>query len=144
MPEQAQEHQQRFTASFDCLPAVLDWVDGRSRELRLPITVLLKLRLVCEELFINTVRHGHNGGSGAAVQLSLRRGPDHVELGLEDHAPAYNPFERLDLSEHEQPVMDRPVGHLGLVLVGSVAAGLRYERVGEANRLRVMLRCESD
>src|SRR3970040_70432 len=55
----------------------------------------LRLNLVLEELFTNTVRHGHGKDSDAPVWVTLARGSDAVGVVYEDTAPPFNPYARL-------------------------------------------------
>src|SRR3954465_12741967 len=50
----------------------------------------LKLNLVIEELFTNTVRHGHRGDCEAPVWVSIAAGPAAVHVTYEDTAPPFN------------------------------------------------------
>src|SRR3982751_1678448 len=79
----------------------------------------LRLSLVLEELFTNTVVHGHGGGSDAPVRLALRLDAARVELAYEDRAPPFDPLDHLARSPVEPAagVVDRPIGHLGIPLI---------------------------
>ncbi|HET9650594.1 MAG TPA: ATP-binding protein, partial [Usitatibacter sp.] len=54
--------------------------------------VQLKANLVLEELFLNTVKHGHRGGSDAPVWITLVGSGRRVRIVYEDVAAPYNPF----------------------------------------------------
>ena len=58
----------------------------------LPKDSSLKANLVVEELFLNTVKHGHKGGSEAPVWITLSASDGEVSLTYEDRAPPFNPF----------------------------------------------------
>jgi anti-sigma regulatory factor (Ser/Thr protein kinase) len=47
-----------------------------------------------EELFLNTVKHGHRGGSDAPVWITMEAADGSVSLTYEDRAPPFNPFRR--------------------------------------------------
>src|SRR5437879_4844544 len=68
----------------------------------------LRLNLVLEELFINTVNHGHRGDCDAPIWILLDAQPQAVQLTYEDTAPPFNPFAyRVEMGK---------VGGLGVLL----------------------------
>src|SRR3954467_95733 len=54
----------------------------------------LRLNLVLEELFTNTVHHGHGGDSDAPVWMMLSSDHEGVHVIYEDTAPPFNPYAR--------------------------------------------------
>jgi anti-sigma regulatory factor (Ser/Thr protein kinase) len=102
----------------------------------------LRLTLVVEELFTNTVMHGHGGDSDAPVRIVLRADPSRVELCYEDSAPPFDPLDHVARSPIEPPadVADRPVGQLGIALVVSLVESASYLREDGRNCLRLALR----
>ena len=55
----------------------------------------MRLLLIVEELFTNTVRHGHGGDCDAPIGVTLGAAAAHVELAYEDTAPPFDPIEHL-------------------------------------------------
>jgi serine/threonine-protein kinase RsbW len=88
----------------------------------------LRLSLIVEELWTNTVVHGHGGGSDAPVKLSLRVDPARVSLDYADTAPPYDPLAWLSQGQAAlaADLADRPVGQLGITLVAELATQLSY------------------
>ena len=101
----------------------------------------LRLLLLVEELFTNTVMHGHGGGSAAPVRLELRADPDRVFVTYADTAPAFDPLAWLATGQAAlaADLADRPVGQLGIALVEQMATRLSYERKDGWNCLRLEL-----
>ncbi|HYB44131.1 MAG TPA: ATP-binding protein [Candidatus Methylomirabilis sp.] len=99
----------------------------------------LRLTLLVEELFVNTVTHGHGGDSEAPVELTLDVGPGRIALVYEDTAPPYDPFVAVTPPDEAAGVEERPVGGLGVFLVSSLARGIRYNRTGGKNRIDLVL-----
>lgn len=101
----------------------------------------LRLAFIVEELFTNTVMHGHGGDCPAPVTLGLGFDADVVSLDYADSAPAYNPLDHF----HGEPsgiattLTMRPVGGLGAYLVGQLIETGRYSREGERNILHLRL-----
>ena len=101
----------------------------------------LRLSLVLEELFTNTVMHGHGGGSDAPVRIGLRVDPSHLELTYEDSAPPFDPLDHVARSpiDPDAGVSDRPIGQLGIALVINMAERVGYERADGWNRIWLAL-----
>lgn len=95
----------------------------------------LKASLVLEELFLNTVKHGHRGGSEAPVWITLEREDGRVRIVYEDVAAPFNPFAQppRDLakavSHHERE------GGLGVVLANALSSSADYAYLFGRNRI---------
>ena len=99
----------------------------------------MRLRLVVEELFVNTVTHGHGGDSDAPVDISIRLAGDRVVLTYVDVGPPFDPFSETPTPAVDAGLDDRRVGGLGVFLVTRFASRYEYARAGEANRVTVEL-----
>lgn len=100
----------------------------------------LRLNLVLEELFTNTVRHGHGGDSSAPVWVSLVREGEHVRLTYEDSAPPFNPYARLPTASPDTSLQTRKLGGLGVLLTREMAASRDYAYLFGRNRIRLSLK----
>ena len=101
----------------------------------------LRLVLIIEELFTNTVTHGHRGDSDALVVIALTRTMTTLELCYEDAAPPFDPLTRIDAgaASLSEPVEARPLGGLGIHLVGRYASEARYAYEEGRNRLWITM-----
>jgi serine/threonine-protein kinase RsbW len=100
----------------------------------------LKANLVVEELFLNTVKHGHRGGSDAPVWITLEATNGAVSLTYEDRAPPFNPFARATREMLEALAETRREGGLGVILAHGLTASADYAYVFGRNRIRLTLR----
>jgi len=130
------------TVRRQCIPARMDafislatFADIAARDAGFARDDALRLRLVLEELFTNTVHHGHGGDSDQPVDVALDVMPGQIRLTYEDTAPAFDPR----TPPAQRPAEERSVGQLGLALVRSMARELSYERIGDRNRLSLLL-----
>jgi len=98
-----------------------------------------KLTLIVEELFTNTVTHGHRGDSTAPVQISLEDTAAGVELTYEDSAPQYDPVAASRRTNIESTINERRVGGLGVFLTISLTNGAVYRFVEGRNRISLTL-----
>lgn len=139
-PDGAEVH--RFRARMDDLGAACDAVAAFCARQGVAHDDMLRLTLLVEELFTNTVDHGHGGDSDAAVQLALAAEPTRLHLHYQDEAPPFNPLQPPDAPP---PVLDgdagaRLVGGLGLLLLRQMAHEVAHDPVPGGNRLRLVLR----
>jgi serine/threonine-protein kinase RsbW len=101
----------------------------------------LRLTLVLEELFTNTVTHGHRGDCDAPLRVALSCTASHLLLLYEDSAPPFDPLSGLDEAARQVdlPAEQRRDGGLGMLLVAQWASSMRYAHDEGRNRLWVEL-----
>ncbi|MFI4979515.1 MAG: ATP-binding protein [Nevskiales bacterium] len=133
---------QSFAARSESLPALMDFIALRSSNLGLPRGTSLRLQLVAEELFTNTFRHGQAASISRTVTLCIEQAGEDIELTYEDGELAWDPLSHRDYTHLQLPLVQRPVGGLGVLLVDAFAERVQYERVQERNRVRVWVRCD--
>ena len=114
----------RVTAQLQQLASVMNWLEYSGRRLELDPELLLRLQLVAEELFLNTVQHGHPRDPD--IELGLCAGEGEVLLTYADHAPAFDP--------HSRPLPPDPQrGGVGLALIRQLPDHVDYQRRGGQN-----------
>ena len=122
-----------------------DWKKARAfiedfcRGAEIPRDSCLKANLVIEELFLNTVKHGHRGGSEAPVWITLSASEGEVSLIYEDRAPPFNPFARATREMLEALAETRREGGLGVILAHGLTSSADYAYVFGRNRIRLTL-----
>ena len=120
-----------FLARLAELRRIGGFVDGYCAETGLARERCLRLNLVLEELFINSVNHGHRRDCDAPIWITLETQPQAVQVTYEDTAPPFNPF--------VHAVQTRKVGGLGVLLARELAASRDYAYLFGRNRLRLAL-----
>jgi len=131
------ERRQTFRARLDEGPTLAAFIERAVAGMGARLS--MRLRLVVEELFVNTVTHGHGGDSDAPVDISIFVGDDRVVLTYVDVAPPFDPFAEVHAPTADAALDDRRVGGLGVFLVTKFATRYEYARAGEANRVTVEL-----
>lgn len=126
--------EETFPARADAWPALRAFVTQAGGASGLARATCLRLTLLVEELFTNTVRHGHGGDSAAEIRLTLVPAGTGVRVVYEDSAPPHDPFAAVSPPE-AAALEERPVGGLGVFLVSSLAREVRYARAGGRNRV---------
>jgi anti-sigma regulatory factor (Ser/Thr protein kinase) len=100
----------------------------------------LRLNLVLEELFINTVRHGHGGDCDAPVWMMLDADELNVHVTYEDIAPPFNPYAHLPESPADSTPETHKIGGLGVLLTKELAATRDYAYLFGRNRIRLAMK----
>ena len=120
-----------FLARLAELRRIGSFLEGFCAETDLARERCLRLNLVLEELFVNTVHHGHRGDSDAPIWIVLDAQAQAVQVTYEDTAPPFNPFAyRVEMGK---------VGGLGVLLTRELAAAREYAYLFGRNRIRLSL-----
>lgn len=123
-----------FLARLAELRRIAAFVEAFCSEHGIPRERGLRLNLVLEELFVNTIRHGHRGERDAPVWVTLRVDGEAVHLTYEDTAGPFNPYAHLPAQKARGKV-----GGLGLLLTRELAASRDYAYLFGRNRIRLAL-----
>jgi len=128
-----------FPARLARLGEVRGFVEAFCTENHIARDPCLRLNLVVEELFTNTVKHGHAGDCDAPVWLQLQAEDGGVRLVFEDSAPPFNPYARLPLESPDSTLEMRKLGGLGVLLTRELASTRDYAYLYGRNSLRLRL-----
>ena len=115
------------------------FIDGFCAAAAVAREACLKANLVLEELFLNTVKHGHNGGSDAPIWIHLTAHEGRVELTYEDRAAPFNPFAPGTHDMLQALSSMRREGGLGVLLAQGLTARAEYAYLFGRNRIRITL-----
>jgi serine/threonine-protein kinase RsbW len=121
-------HVETFPAKMSAVPAVTAFTARACLAAGLARDASLRLTLLVEELFTNTVAHGHGQDSEAPVRVAFDVTPGRVGLLYEDTGPPHDPFAAVAPPDETAEVEDRSVGGLGLVLIAALATEAHYRR----------------
>ncbi len=100
-------------------------------------TLYQTLRLVLEEVLVNTFHHGYGDEAGRPVRVELVLKGDRLRIVVEDEAPPFNPFVEAPPPDLESDLEHREPGGLGIFLVQSLMDGVAYRWTGRGNRLEL-------
>lgn len=113
--------------------AVVAAVEGE----RLDPETLMHLELCLEEAAVNVCDYAYPAAEGSLV-VRAWRAPERLTLQVEDHGVAFDPLS-LAPPDTEASLEERPIGGLGVHLIRRLMNEVRYERIGEANVLTMVL-----
>jgi serine/threonine-protein kinase RsbW len=124
-----------FAASYAASRDACALAEAWARSAGLPEVLVLRLVLVIEELFTNTIKHGYCGESNHPVQISLGCLDGMALLNYSDRAPLFDPI-------HTRPSlpMDTPpdqVGGMGLQLIQTLGCNASFVYEGGWNITRL-------
>ena len=133
-----------FAARRAALPAAAAFVDAFCDRNRIGRADALRLTLVVEELFTNSITHGYGAECDAPIEIALAAAPGEIALLYEDAARPYDPLSRYAAAPDHLlgTVESRPAGGLGIHLVRELVASARYAREAERNRLWLRMVCQ--
>ncbi|HSN20718.1 MAG TPA: ATP-binding protein [Usitatibacter sp.] len=115
------------------------FIDGFCAAAAVAREARLRANLVLEELFLNTVKHGHGGGSEAPVWIGLEAQDGRVQVTYEDRAPPFNPFAPGTHDMLQALAGVRREGGLGVLLAQGLTARAEYAYLFGRNRIRITL-----
>jgi serine/threonine-protein kinase RsbW len=125
----------RFSARMSALPEVLGCVRQACRDAGIVAPAALRIELVVEELFTNTVRHGYRGECDHPVWLHALPAPGALCLTYQDAAAAFDP---LAPDFHAQTPAVDCIGGQGIRLIRSLASSIAYRRADDRNILTLL------
>lgn len=120
-----------FLAHRAELQRIGSFIEQFCQEIEVPREKCLRLNVVLEELFVNTVTHGYGTDTDAPIWITLEPKASGVQVTYEDTAPAFNPLAyRVEIGK---------VGGLGVLLTRELADKRDYAYVFRRNRVRLSL-----
>ena len=93
----------------------------------LPADVRRSLNVALDELLANALSHGRTGRDPCSVTVEVKLDEERVTVILTDDGTPFDPFGR-DAPDTTLSVEERPIGGLGLHLVGQLMDQVSYER----------------
>jgi len=123
----------RFPARMDSMAEIRAFVEEACTTAVIGREDCLKVLLIVEELFTNTVTHGYREESESPVWIAFAPCDTGFTLRYEDAAPPHNPFGEYRPMDTAVLVAQQPVGGLGLKLIRSLVRDASYSREGGRN-----------
>ena len=101
-------------------------------------TPSLRLNLILEELFTNTVNHGHRGDGDFLIWISLSEYDRKVAVTYLDQGLPFNPL-AMSKAQLDVPPDERKIGGLGVYLTRELTLDSSYAYLYGRNRLRLVM-----
>ena len=100
---------------------------GFAEEHALPEAVRRSLNIALDELLANALSHGRMGLDPCFVTVEVELDQERVTVTLTDDGTPFDPFEQ-DAPDTTLSVEERPIGGLGIHLVGQLMDQVSYQR----------------
>ena len=104
-----------------------------------PTALTFQVNLAIEELWLNVLHYGHDGGSHE-VKIRLTSEAEALTIEITDDGKPFDPLNDAVLPDVTVALDERDVGGLGIYLVRKMMDELRYERENGKNRLTMVKR----
>jgi serine/threonine-protein kinase RsbW len=100
---------------------------GFAEEHALPAAVRRSISVALDELLANAVSHGGTGRDACSTTVEVELDQERVTVILTDDGTPFDPFGR-DAPDTTLSVEERPLGGLGIHLVGQLMDQVSYQR----------------
>lgn len=126
-----------FPAKMAELRTLRGFLEGFCARAGIATDDCLRVNLMLEELFTNTVRHGYRGECDAPIWVTLACEAGGLRVTYEDSAPPFNPWVGLPEFAPDATLRSRKVGGLGVLLTRKLANSRDYAYLYGRNRIRL-------
>lgn len=132
------EFDESFPATAKGLHAALDAIERFCATRHLDPPLLSRTRIIVEELFTNTIKHGHGGECERPVRLGLAIDPV-LRLTFEDDAAHFDPTKWMHRhAPNVRPDM-RPEGQAGIAMILGLSSEVVHVARPNGNRLTITI-----
>ncbi len=119
------------------------WLQEHAQRWEVPETAVMRLDLCLNEAVANSLTHGGPGVLLVPLELALQYAEDgdtsSVTLSVDDGGMPFDPTTSA-LPPQARSLVDASPGGLGMRMLRSTADALRYQRLGDKNRLAIEVR----
>ncbi len=123
-------------ATRAALSTCLDGIGQFAEAGKLDADLTARLRIIVEELFLNTIKYGYGGECQRPVRLRLSHAAA-LTLIYEDDAPSFDPTRWTAAHDQSITVADLREGQAGIALLFGLASSVTYQGRTGGNRLVV-------
>ena len=114
-------------------------IEDFGRDDNWPESLTYQVHLALEELWLNVVNYGHDGGFHE-VEIELTSEPSAVTIHITDDGKPFDPLHEAPNPHVDDALDDRPIGGLGVYLVQTMMDEMEYKREEGKNRLTLVKR----
>ena len=105
---------------------------GFAEENALPVDIRRSISIALDELLTNSLTHGSTGRDPCSVSVEVQLDEERVTVTVTDDGMPFDPFAR-DAPDTTLSVEERPIGGLGIHLVGRLMDEVSYQRREDHN-----------
>jgi serine/threonine-protein kinase RsbW len=116
------------------LTRVRDAVDRLGAECRLAAGIVEDMQVALDEVLTNILNYAYTDQGEHEIRVRLRIVDGALEAMVEDDGKPFNPLQMAP-PDTRAPLRERRIGGVGLHFVRNLMTDVRYDRVGDRNRL---------
>jgi serine/threonine-protein kinase RsbW len=128
---------QTFSRNVSDYTRVAREVEHFCAENALPASTSFKVRLILEEVVLNLIDHA-KGWLTDRINVSIDLEPGRIVLVLEEDSAPFDP-RKAPAFDQAKPLEERGPRGMGIHLLRTMAESVAYERIGNCNRLQVVI-----
>jgi serine/threonine-protein kinase RsbW len=102
----------------------------------IPDPLLHQLELALDEIVTNVISYGYADDAPHVIRVDVGVHGEELTATVEDDGLPFNPLDRA-APDTTAPIEDRAIGGLGIHLVRELMDRVRYDRIGDRNRLTI-------
>ena len=129
----------QFVARMDRFTDIRSFVEAFCLLAQATRLTSLRMTLIVEELFTNSVQHGYGGDGDNPIWLGISYRNGEMEITYEDAAPPYDPFQGPPKPFVSSDGNSARLGGWGLGLVKGLGNRVSYTRADDRNRICLTL-----
>ena len=129
-----------IAARLEEVQRACDFVVEAAERAGLDERAIYHCQMAVDEALTNVIEHGYAfHDEGNAIELTCQVTPDRFLITIEDSSPAFNPLTH-EAPDPDEPLDSREPGGWGIYFIRKLMDDVRYERVGNRNRLTLVKR----
>lgn len=128
----------KITNDLAQMQMLLEEFSLRIESIGLTLSSLRKVKLVIEELLINTINYGYTDKKQGVIELKIIPNRKSLRLEICDDAVAFNPMASREHTE-ARCIEDLKIGGLGLIIVRKSCGRIKYKRHDNKNYLSLTI-----
>ena len=122
------------------LSRIAEAVEAHGESHEWPLKWTMNLNLSLDELFTNIVSYGYRDSEEHDIRVTMAEQDGSLTVVLEDDGVEFDPFASAPEPDLDAGVDERRIGGLGVHFVKTLMDETMYERVGDRNRITLVLR----
>jgi anti-sigma regulatory factor (Ser/Thr protein kinase) len=131
-------HEIELTNTLDELARLHDWLTELSAIYSFHPRTMFRADLVLSELVTNIIENAYRDDLPHSIAVQVRYRDHQVEIAIEDDGVHFNPFDREEF-EGFTGLEEASIGGVGIHLARSYSDEYDYRRVGDKNRVTIIV-----
>lgn len=128
--------QLRLEAAESSLAVLAETLASFAMAQNWPDDIRMHVDLVLEELVFNVISYGYPDGREGCIDVGISQDEQGIHLVVEDDGEPYDPFSQAE-PDLTLPLMERPIGGLGVHFIRQFMDDHRYCHLHHRNRVEL-------